>query len=56
MHQFDEEDIQLSRRLDDPGQEQLPDHLVSVGGLAEPTTYRSLIVGGVARSSTAWLR
>jgi hypothetical protein len=34
MHRFDE-DIQLARRLDDPGQEQLPDYLISAGGLAE---------------------
>ena len=35
MHRFDE-DIQLARRLDDPGQEQLPEHLISAGGLADP--------------------
>jgi hypothetical protein len=37
MHRFDE-DIQLARRLDDPGQEQLADYLLSAGGLAEPST------------------
>jgi hypothetical protein len=37
MRRFDE-DIQLARRLNDPGQEQLPDDLLSAGGLAEPST------------------
>jgi hypothetical protein len=34
MRRFDE-DIQLARRLNDPHQEQLPEHLISAGGLAE---------------------
>jgi hypothetical protein len=38
MHRFDE-NIQLARRLDDPGQEQLPECLISAGGLAEPSTW-----------------
>jgi hypothetical protein len=37
MYRFDE-DIQLARRLDGPDEEQLPDYLVSAGGLAEPST------------------
>jgi len=34
MCRFDE-DIQLARRLNDPGQQQLPEHLISAGGCRE---------------------